>query len=148
MPVVFPLGVQNCDRIPKAAVSLFLFFTPLFLRFTFCRTSKTIDLDKTYRFVSKNFNFMVCGSVLSRFCIFRTFFIVLCKWPSQFHESLIMSLDFPLGAQTCKRIPKTGVSRFCDFFTGLFRHFRLSRTSRTIDLDETYRLVSWHVVRP
>ena len=41
-------------------------FTPLFRRFRLSGVSKTIDLDETYRLVSKMFNFMPCGSVLSK----------------------------------------------------------------------------------
>ena len=62
----FPLGVQNCERIPKTRVSRFLLFTSLFRRFRLSRVSKSIDLDETYRLVSKMFNFMPCGSVLSK----------------------------------------------------------------------------------
>ena len=56
-------------------------------------------------------------------------------------ECRTISIDFPFGAQNCERIPKTKVSRFL-LFTPLFRRFRLYRVSKSIDLDETYRLVS------
>ena len=62
----FPLGAQNCERIPKTRVSRFCLFTPLLRRFRLSRVSKSIDLDDTYRLVSKMFNFMPCGSVLSK----------------------------------------------------------------------------------
>ena len=51
---------------------VFCLFTPLFRRFRLSRVSKSIDLDETYRLVSKILNFMPCGSVLSRFCVFST----------------------------------------------------------------------------
>ena len=53
----------------------FCFFTPLYRRFRLSHVSRTIDLDEIYRLVSKIFNFMPYGSVLSRFCVLYRFSI-------------------------------------------------------------------------
>ena len=45
-------------------------FTPLYRRFRLSRVSQAIDLDEIYRLVSKILNFMPCGSVFGRFCVF------------------------------------------------------------------------------
>ena len=46
---------------------VFCRFTPLFRCFRPSRVSQTIELEEIYRLVSKILNFMLCGSVLSRF---------------------------------------------------------------------------------
>ena len=43
--------------------------TPLFRRFRLSRVWHAQDLDEIYRLVSKNLNFMPCGSVIGRFCV-------------------------------------------------------------------------------
>ena len=50
-------------------------------------------------------------------------------------------INFHWGAQNGWKSWKTMFHVFC-LFTSLYRHFRLSRVSQRIDLDEIYRLVS------
>ena len=58
----------------KTTFYVFRLFTPLFRRLRLSRASKTIDIEEIYRFISKILNFMPSGSVLNRFCVFRSIF--------------------------------------------------------------------------
>ena len=63
-------GVQICCKSRKTGFYVFYFFTPLYGRFKLSRALQTIDLKEIYRLVSKTLNFMPCGLVLGRFCIY------------------------------------------------------------------------------
>ena len=66
----FHWGAQNCWKSRKTKFYVFCLFTPLYRRFRLSRVSHAQDLDEIYRLVSKILNFMPCGSVFGRFCVF------------------------------------------------------------------------------
>ena len=62
-------GAQNGWKSWKTRFYVFCLFTPLYRRFRLSRVSQRIDIDESYRLVSKILNFMPCGSVFDLFCV-------------------------------------------------------------------------------
>ena len=65
----FHVGAHIGCKSRKTTFRVFGIFTPLLRRLRLSRTSKTIDIEEIYRFMSKNIHFMPCGSVFGRFSV-------------------------------------------------------------------------------
>ena len=57
------IDFHGCHRFAKNQVLCFLGLTSLYRRFKLSHASQKIDLEEIYRLLSKNHNFMPCGSV-------------------------------------------------------------------------------------
>ena len=57
------------ENLEKHNFTFFCLFTSLYRRFRLSRVWHAQDLNEIYRFVSKNLNFMACGSLFGRFCV-------------------------------------------------------------------------------
>ena len=73
---------------------------PLYGRYRLSRASQAIDLEEIYRVVSKILNFMPCGLVLDRFCVYHKTFIASA---SNFYRFVIEILSkFYCGSLNAK----------------------------------------------